>query len=447
MTVVGASPSWVPETHYARNGDIHIAYQAFGEGELTYVGLPGMFNNIEVSWEDREVRQYMARLASFCRFVVFDKRGQGLSDPDAGTPTLDERLGDLSAVLDAVGAARVALGGISEGGSTAAMYAATYPERVSHLVLWGSFARADVERGDVFIPRWASAWGTPRTHSVAVIAPSKLGDPAFLRWFQHLERQSSTPGGLLATWRWVREIDVRPVLGSIQCPTLVVHRKGDRLIDISFGRELAELIPGARLVELEGADHGVAWGDQDRVLELQEEFLTGRRPASRRAERVLASVLFTDIVDSTATVASLGDSAWRKVLERHDEISRVTITDFGGQFVKQTGDGVLATFDAPGRAVQCADTLRSVLADSGIAVRAGVHAGEIELRDGDVLGIGVHIAARVADLAESGEVLITRTVKDLIAGSNYKLASRGVYDLQGVPDKWELLAVDAAISV
>ena len=433
----------MPETRYARNGDVHIAYQTVGEGEITFVGLPGIVSNIEVTWENPESRRYLSAHAAFCRLVIYDKRGQGVSDRDVGTPTLDDRLGDLTAVLDAVGVERVALGGISEGGTTAAMYAATYPERVSHLLLYGSFARVDVERGDDFMQRWASTWGSPETLSVGLIAPSKLGDPAFLRWTQHYERQSSTPGGLLAAWRWIREIDLRPVLASIQCPTFVLHRKGDRLVRLPFGRELAELIPGARMVELEGSDHGIQYGDQATVLELLEEFITGHPPEHKRYERVLASVLFTDIVDSTATAARLGDSAWRGMLERHDELSRETIVDFGGEVVKQTGDGMLATFDAPGRAVQCADTLRSVLAEAGIAIRAGLHTGEIEMRDHDVGGIGVHIAARVNALARSGEVLVTRTVKDLTAGSNYTFASRGPHKIKGVPDEWEVLAVDA----
>lgn len=446
VTGVRATSSWMPETRYARNGDVHLAYQAFGEGDVTFAALPGMLSNIEVMWEDPDARRFFCRLASFCRFVVFDKRGQGCSDRDVGTPTLDERLGDLTAVLDAVGAERVALGGISEGGATAAMYAATYPERVSRLIMCGAFARLDVEQGDRFLPRWAAAWGTPETLSVGIIAPSKLGDPAFLRWAQHFERQCCTPGGLLAAWRWVREIDVRPVLGSIQCPTLVLHRKGDRLVNISFGRELGDLIPGARVVELEGSDHGISWGDQDEVLELHEEFLTGHPPARRSAQRVLASVLFTDIVDSTARAATLGDAAWRTLLERHDEISRGTIADFGGEVVKQTGDGVLATFDAPGRAVQCADTLRSMLAEVGIAIRAGLHTGEIELRAGDVSGIGVNIAARVNALAAPGEILVTRTVKDLVVGSNYSFAGRGLHTIRGVSEEWELHAVDAPVS-
>jgi class 3 adenylate cyclase/pimeloyl-ACP methyl ester carboxylesterase len=437
----------MPQTQYARNGEVHIAYQSFGEGEVTFVGLPGIVSNIELAWEDPEYRLWLTGLASFARFVTYDKRGQGLSDRDSGVPTLDDRLGDLTAVLDAVGADRVALGGISEGGTTAAMFAATYPERVSHLALFGSFAQLDVALGDAFMPRWAEGWGTPETLTVRAIVPSKLGDLDFLRWINRFERQSTTPGGLLASWRWIREMDVRPVLDAIQCPTIVMHRMGDALVAVSFGRYLAEHIPGARMVELDGDAHVPQWGDFEIVLSHLEGFLTGRHSIPKQTERVLSTVLFTDIVDSTARAAALGDTAWRRLLDRHDKISQSTVADCGGRLVKGTGDGVLATFDAPGRGLRCADTLRSALSDAGIAIRAGVHTGEVELRGGDVSGIGVHIAARVAALAGSGELLASRTVKDLVAGSGYAFASRGVHRLKGVPDEWELLAIETSPTV
>lgn len=405
VAVTPDSSTWVPETRYARNGEAHIAYQVFGEGEITFVGLPGVVSNVEVIWEDPESRRWLMGLASFARVVHYDKRGQGVSDRDSGVPTLDDRLGDLTAVLDAIGADRVALGGISEGGTTAAMFAATYPERVSHLALYGTFAHIDAAFGDVSMPLWAERWGTPETFSVEMLAPSKAGDADFLRWINRFERQSTTPGGLLASWRWIREMDLRPVLGSIQCPTLVAHRGGDRLVPVSHGRYLAEHIPGARIVELDGDAHAPQWGEVETVLSLTEEFLTGHHSTTKQGERVLATVLFTDIVDSTVRAAGLGDRAWRQVLDRHDEISRSTVSEWGGRLVKGTGDGMLATFDAPARGLRCADTLRSSLADAGIPIRAGVHTGEIELRGEDVAGIGVHIAARVAALADSGELL------------------------------------------
>jgi pimeloyl-ACP methyl ester carboxylesterase len=441
MAAVPDSSTWVPETRYARNGEVHIAYQVFGEGQVTFVGLPGIVSNIELMWEDRDFRLWLTGLASLARVVVYDKRGQGVSDRDSGVPTLDERLGDLAAVLDAVGADRVALGGVSEGGTTAAMFAATYPERVSQLCLFGSFAHIETAGADGLMRRWSESWGTPETPGVQLLAPSKLGDVDFLRWWNRFERQSATPGGLLSSWQWIREVDLRPVLDSIQCPTLVMHRRGDRLVPVSWGRYLAEHIPGAQMAELDGDDHEPWWGDYESVLSLLEEFLTGHHPTPKHAERVLATVLFTDIVDSTGSAATLGDAAWRRLLDQHDKISQRTVADCGGRLVKGTGDGVLATFDAPARGLQCADTLRSALSDAGMAIRAGVHTGEVELRGDDVSGIGVHIAARVAALAGSGELLVTRTVKDLVVGADYGFASRGLHRLKGVPDEWELLAV------
>ena len=297
------------------------------------------------------------------------------------------------------------------------MFAATYPERVSHLALYGTFAHIDAAFGDVSMPLWAERWGTPETFSVEMLAPSKAGDADFLRWINRCERQSTTPGGLLASWRWIREMDLRPVLGSIQCPTLVTHRGGDRLVPVSHGRYLAEHIPGARIVELDGDAHAPQWGEVETVLSLTEEFLTGHHSTPKQGERVLATVLFTDIVDSTARAAALGDRAWRQVLDRHDTISRSTVSEWDGRLVKGTGDGMLATFDAPARGLRCADELRSSLADAGIAIRAGVHTGECEVMGEDIGGIAVHIAARVSAHAGARELVVSRTVKDLVAGS------------------------------
>jgi pimeloyl-ACP methyl ester carboxylesterase/class 3 adenylate cyclase len=438
---VSASPNWEPETQYARSGDVHIAYQTWGEGAVTMVGVPGIVNNVELWWQEPETRRYFLALGSFCRFVFYDKRGQGLSDRDTGVPTLDERLQDLAAVIDAVGAERVALGGISEGGATAAMFAATFPERVSHLVLFGAFARPDQVAGDALMPRWAERWGTPRTPGAKLIAPSKAHDPEFVRWVNRVERQTTTPAGLLASWAWVREIDVRPVLSSIQCPTLVLHRKGDAMIPIEEGRYLAEHIPGARCVELEGDSHLPQWGGWELPVALVEEHVTGHS-SHRRTERVLATVLFTDIVDSTARAVASGDAAWRRLLDRHDQICRATVARYEGRWVKQTGDGVLVTFDTPGVALDCAQALRGQLSAAGVSIRAGLHTGEIELRDNDVAGIGVHIASRISSLAGSGEVLASRVVKDLVAGSGHLFTGRGVHALRGVPDQWEIVAVE-----
>ena len=434
-------PQWVPETRYACNGDVHIAYQSFGEGDVTLVGLPPIISNIDMAWENPETRAYLTRMTSFCRVVHYDKRGQGMSDRSVGVPTMDDRLGDLAAVMDAAGVERAALGGISEGGSTAAMFAATYPDRVEKLVTFGSFAMADVEQGDRFMPVWAAGWGTPETMTLPIVTPSKVGDEAFLRWLNRYERQSAPPGGVLEAWQWIREIDVRPVLGAIQCPSLIVHRRGDRLIPWQRSEEMANLIPHARLAILDGRDHIPWFGDSQSVLALLEEFITDGHAHPAALDRVLATVLFTDIVDSTGQAASVGDASWRATLDRHDALSAATIAAHGGRVVKTTGDGVLATFDAPGRALHCAGALRRALADAGIHVRCGLHTGEVEIRGNDIGGIGVHIAARVEAQAGPGEVLVSRTVRDLVAGGGFVFTSRGVHRLKGLPDEWELFAV------
>ena len=434
-------PQWVPETRYASNGDVHIAYQSFGEGDVTLVGLPPIISNIDLAWENPETRAYLTRMASFCRVVHYDKRGQGMSDRTAGVPTMDDRLDDLAAVMDDAGVERAALGGISEGGSTAAMFAATYPHRVEKLVTFGSFAIVDVEQGDRFMPMWAASWGTPQTMTLPVVTPSKVGDEAFLRWLNRYERQSASPGGILDAWQWIREIDVRPVLGAIQCPSLIVHRRGDRLMPWQQSEEMANLIPRARLVLLDGADHIPWFGDAESVLALLEEFITDGHAHPPDVDRVLATVLFTDIVDSTGRAASIGDAGWRATLDRHDALSAATVAAHGGRIVKTTGDGVLATFDAPGRALRCAAALCRALADAGVQIRCGVHTGEVEIRGSDIGGIGVHIAARVEAQAAPGEVLVSRTVRDLVAGGGFIFDSRGAHRLKGLPDEWELFAV------
>lgn len=437
-------PLWAPETHYARNGDVHIAYQTYGEGDIALVGLPPIISNIEVIWEDPSARRFLLRHAEFSRMVHFDKRGQGMSDRSADVPTMDERLADLAAVMDAARVERACLAGISEGGSTAAMFAATYPDRVEKLILFGSFATIEPEaraEGDAFMAMWADGWGTPQSLTVPVVIPSKVGDEAFAKWTHHYERQSTSPGGLLAAWRWIREMDVTPVLASIQCPTLVMHRRDDRLMKVDRGRRLAELIPNARYVELDGADHMPWYGDQDTVLRLDEEFLTGRSTDTIDVDRALATVLMTDIVSSTERAVELGDAAWRQLLDRHDATAASAIRAHGGRLVKQTGDGVLAVFDAPGRALLCAQTMRDELSAMGMPIRSGVHTGEIELRGDDVGGIGVHLAARIEAKAGAGEVLASRTVRDLVAGSGFTFSSRGLHTLKGLSEEWELYAV------
>jgi pimeloyl-ACP methyl ester carboxylesterase/class 3 adenylate cyclase len=437
------APDDVPDIRWARNGEVHLAYQQWGDGDVALVSIPGIVSNIEVMWEQADAQHYFGRLGAFCRNVIYDKRGQGLSDREAGVPTMDDRLADTAAVMDAAGVERAAMAGISEGGTTAAMFAATFPERVSHLLLFDTFATVDAELADPFVTLWAERWGSEESLTVDIATPSKAHDPEFRRWMRKFERSSTTPGGLLALWRWVREIDVTPVLSSIQCPTLVIHRRDDRLVPVALGRALAEQIPGARLLELPGGDHFPSIGDSEPVLVAIEEFLTGHEAVSDLSERVLATVVFTDIVESTDMAARVGDSAWRRLLDAHDAAVEREVRTHNGTLVKSTGDGTLVTFDAPGKALRFAHRLRSVLEPTGLGVRVGVHTGEVERRGDDVGGIAVHIAARVEAAAGRGEVLASRTVKDLVAGSGFHFESRGTHRLKGVPEEWELYAVGA----
>lgn len=441
----------VPETRYARNRDVHIAYQVVGEGPLALVGIPPIVSNIELLWEHPMPARFLRRLSSFSRFVHYDKRGQGLSDRDAGSPSIDDRLDDLAAVLDAAGLERCALAGVSEGGSTAALFAAMHPERVTHLVLIGSFVRpvndeSDAGPGipgelyDAFFDGWAQSWGTPETLTVPFVAPSMTGDDAFLRWLNRFERQTCSPGGLLASSRWVRALDLRPLLSNIQCPTLVIHRTGDQMVSVEESRLLARAVPDAQLVELDGDDHLPWTGDQDAVLDAMEQFLVGRHAVEADPDRVLATVLFTDIVGSTEQAASLGDRRWRQLLDDHDEVVSRHVAEARGRVVKHTGDGALATFDGPVRAIRCAQEMRRELSTLGIDVRAGIHTGEVEVRGDDIGGLAVHIGARVGALAGGGEVYVSRTVVDLVTGAGLEFEDRGRHQLKGVPGEWQLFA-------
>jgi class 3 adenylate cyclase/pimeloyl-ACP methyl ester carboxylesterase len=443
----------IPETRYARADDgVYLAYQKFGEGDRWFVGAPPIFSNIEAIWEHSEPARFLRSMGSFCRFVHYDKRGQGMSDRVAEVPTLEQRAADMRAVMDAAGADRAVVGGISEGGSTAAMVAATYPERVTGLALFASFARVlrapdfpigfPPELYDGTIEAWSRAWGTPDTLTVELATPERVGDRRFLEWVNRLERQSSTPAGLHAQLSWLKELDVRSVLPVISAPALVLHRTGDRLVPVEQGRYLAEHIPGARYVELPGTEHVPYFGDNDEILAELEELTTGRRGAGR-VDRVLATVLFTDIVSSTERATALGDRSWHDLLDRHDAMAQRTIGRHGGRVVKATGDGLLATFDGPARGIRCATELVHAAEQLDLAVRAGAHTGEVEVRGDDVAGIAVHIGSRVAGCAGGGEVLVSRTVKDLVAGSGIAFEDRGEHELKGVPDRWQLFRVVA----
>lgn len=439
----------VPEVKYARNGDVSIAYQVLGEGpDLAFV--PGFVSHLELLWEARQVRRCFERMASFARLVLWDKREQGLSDRLGRPPTLEQGMEDLMAVLDAVGSERTALFGISEGGPMSMLCAATFPERVSHLVLYGTYARLTRAHDyPIGLPRpayerWleitASGWGGPV--GLEMWAPSVAGDEEMVSWWARLLRSGTSPRAAVELMRMYGELDVRPALPAITAPAIVLSRTGDRMAPSMHARALVDLLPHARYVELEGSDHAIFAGDTDALLDVVEEFITGSR-TEREPERVLATVLFTDIVSSTERAAAAGDRDWRSILERHDEIVRNEIADFRGREIKQTGDGFLAAFDGPARAVSCAASISERVRALGIEVRAGVHTGECELREGDIAGMAVHIGARVGACAGSGEVLVSSTVKDLVIGSGLSFQDRGVAELKGVPGEWRLYALDA----
>ena len=436
-----------PATKYAKSGDVHIAYRVFGDGPRDIVLIPGTLSHLELTWEIPSNEHLLKRLTAFSRVIVFDKRGQGLSDRVA-EQTLEERISDVRAVMDAAGSDRATIYGWSEGGAMSLMFAATYPERTLALVLYGTFPSMTSEPFSVprelaeqILGEWETHWGEGIL--LPLNAPSALKDEAMVQRIAHLERASASPGSIIALMRANYEIDVRHLLPSVRVPTLILHRTGDALIPVAAGRYLAEHIPEARYVEIPGMDHLVLDNQtQDVIADEIEEFVTGVRPAPE-PDRVLATVLFTDIVGSTEHASAIGDRKWMDLLEAHNELAKREIGRFRGRAVKSTGDGVLATFDGPGRAVRCAQSIAGSVEQLGLHVRAGLHTGECELMGADVGGIAVHIAARVAALAGAGEVLVSSTVKDLVAGSGIQFEARGSHALKGVPGEWALFRAQA----
>jgi pimeloyl-ACP methyl ester carboxylesterase len=436
-------------TRYANSDGVSIAYQVHGEGPLDLVFVPGFVSHVEVYWEQAMVARFFRRLASFSRLVLFDKRGQGLSDRPARPPTLEESMDDLGAVMAAAGCERPAIFGISEGGPMSALFAASHPERVSSLILYGTFPRIlrapDYPQGvsgeelDALYELLKRNWGGPV--AIDLWAPSLVGDLEFEGWWSRLLRQGTSPAGAIALIDLYRELDARDVLPTIDVPALVLHRRDDRVVSVRQGQYLAEKIPGARFVELSGADHFAMVGDQDVLLDEVEEFLLGTRRA-REPERALATILFTDIVGSTERAAELGDRRWRDLLERHDALVRRQLDLHRGREVKTMGDGFLATFDGPTRAIRCACAIRDELAGIGVEVRAGIHTGEVELIGDDVGGMAVNIGARIGALADGGEVRVSSTVKELVVGSGLEFAERGAHTLKGAPGEWHLFAVE-----
>ena len=438
-------------TAYARSGDLHIAYQVIGSGALDLVFVPGWVSHVEVMWEEPEVAAFLHRLASFSRLILVDRRGTGLSDRVARLPTFEERMDDVRAVLDAVGSRRAALFGISEGGPLCTLFAASHPERTAALVLCNTFARLVHDDGyqaghpraalHAFVERAAEHWG--RGTATARFAPSRAGDPGIAERWGRQERMSVSPGGIRMLMGMLLDTDVRDVLGSVRVPTLVVHRRGDRMVPAACGRYLAEHIPGARYLEVPGDDHFAWTGDAEPILHVAQEFLTGEAPAAApEPDRVLSTVLFTDLVDSTGLVARLGDRRWSELLARYHAILRAQVARFGGREVDTAGDGFLACFDGPARAIRCACAARDAVLPLDLTLRAGIHTGECQ-RSGDKLtGLAVHVGARVASAAPGGEVWVSRTVRDLVVGSDLRFAPRGEHALKGVPERWQLFAVD-----
>ena len=439
-----------PKTQYTKSGDVHIAYQVTGAGPLDLVFVPGFVSHLEYQWEYPESVRFFERLASFSRLIRFDKRGTGLSDRVGGIPSLEQRMDDVRAVMDAVGSDRAALFGISEGGPMSLLFAATYPARTAALVIYGSYARRawavdhtfgrTVEEMDRVLDTMEREWGGPV--GMEIWAPSMIGDERFRHWWANYLRLAASPGAAVTVMRMNMEIDVRHVLPSVRVPTLIGHRTGDRLTFVEQGRYLAERIPGARLAELPGDDH-MPFLDSDQIIDEVEEFLTGTRQVAE-TDRVLATVLFTDIAGSTERAAALGDRRWRDVLAGYYGTARRELARFRGREVDTAGDGLFAAFDGPARAVRCAEAISAGVRSLGIEVRAGLHTGECEMIGDKVGGIAVHIGARVASLARPGEVLVSNTVKDLVAGSGLTFTERGVHALKGVPGEWPLFAVTQA---
>ena len=446
----------VPQTQYAKSGAVSIAYQVLGDGPFDLVFAPGFVSNLESAWQEPRLASFYRELASFCRLIVFDKRGTGLSDRVADIPDLETRMDDVRAILDAVGSERAAVLGYSEGAAMAALFAATYPDRTPTLVLYGTFLTWEWLHRDV--PTWDRAerereieeagkrWGTPE-YSDALLredAPSMADDDEFRRWYASRLRLGASPAAAVTLMRMSTETDARPLLPSIRVPTLILHRVGDRSCNVRAARYAAERIPDATYVELPGDDHLPWVGDSTTIVRHIEQFLTGRWEGGAweepEPERVVSTVLFTDIVGSTEKLTELGDRAWSQLVSEHHTIVRRNLARFRGRELDTAGDG-FSQASTGRRAIRCAREIVEAVRDLGIDVRAGLHTGECELIDGKVGGIAVHIGARVAAQAGPGEVLVSSTVKDLVAGSKLEFADRGAAQLKGVPGEWRLFAV------
>jgi len=437
-----------PSTKYAKHGGVHVAYQTLGSADRDLVYLAGFFSHIELQWENERYRRFLNRLASFTRLITLDMRGTGLSDRADHLPLLEDQMDDMTAVLDRVGSNRTALFGASQAGPMAILYAASFPQRVDALILYAVYASSqrredypwgrDSEWNERYLGQLDYQWG--QGSFLEQMAPSLVGDEAFEEWWGRLERYSSSPGSAMEYATAHREDDVRDLLSAVAVPTLVIQRADDTYRGAGQGRYIADGIPDAQYVEIQGRDHLPYVGDQDAIIDEVQEFLTGVR-SGPESNRILATVLFTDIVDSTKRAAELGDSRWHELLERHNQVVAVELAKHRGELVDTAGDGMLAMFDGPARAVRCALGIGGAIDALGLHIRAGLHTGEVDIGPTGVAGMGVHIGARVAGLAQADEVLVSRTVKDLVAGSRIEFIDRGMHELKGVPDKWHLFSV------
>ncbi len=448
---LSAALSRPPETMYARSGDVNIAYQVIGDAPLDLVFVMGWVSHLEYFWREPSFARFLLRLASFARLILFDKRGTGLSDrvPINELPTLEQRMDDVRAVMDAVGSERAALCGVSEGGPMCSLFAATYPEKTLALVMIGTYAKRirdddypwapTPEHRQEFFDEIRKSWGGPV--GVEERAPSVADDPEFRQWWATYLRMGASPGAALALTQMNAEIDVRAVLPSIRVPTLVIHRKEDQCLKVEEGRYVAERIPGATYVELPGRDHLPFVGDQDGILDEVEEFLTGVRH-TLEPDRVLATVLFMQIADAKEQQQRVGDSSWGTMVDRLRAQTRKEIEWFRGRDIDMEGDRPLAIFDGPARAIRCATAISKYAWRLGASMRAGLHTGECDMVDGKVGGIAAEIGAQVANKAAPDEVLVSSTVKDLVAGSGIRFAERGAYRFKDIPGEWQLFAVD-----
>ena len=429
------------ETEYAHAGDIDIAYRVFGDGPMNLVVVPGIFSHLDLFFTFDVFCDFMARFAAFARVVTFDKRGTGLSDPTPGAAELDERMDDIRAVMDATGMEHAAIVGISEGGSLALLFAATYPERTDAVVVCGSFGFVPPGSGLAgVLTRGVAEWGTGRV-SIELSPGLRKSSALIRRSLGFLERASASPHMGRSIADFVLDLDIRPILPSVQAPMLAVHRSHEA-IEVEYGRELADGVPDGRLVVLDGDDHLPWVGNTTEYVDTIEEFLTGTKHKVE-PERGLSTVLFTDIVSSTSRNVELGDDAWRHLLDLHNELVREALTDHRGREIKTIGDGFLSTFDGPARALRCAKTIVDGVEDLGLSVRAGLHTGEIELYpDGDIGGMAVNLGARIGAAAGGGEVLVSATIKDLVFGSGFRFVPRGEHELKGVPGSWPLFALE-----